>query len=91
MSSSASDYIEALEHMFSTKGWRQYFLPKIKESREEIIEYMIGKAETMDHIHGARHAIQFIDKFYNVEKEVARLREELEEDPELRVNVVQSQ
>lgn len=76
-------YIEELNGMFMSGGWREHFIPRMKALRQEAIEALCYDVEGMDEVHGCRKAIRILDDIIGLEKEVSKLRQQIEANPEM--------
>jgi hypothetical protein len=88
--SSKQAFVQDMQAMFRTEGWRKYFAPELARLRAQKIDEMVYAAADPLGMVGLREAIKVLDELLNLEASVRVDAAAVRNDPEEAANVVHS-
>lgn len=87
---SKKSFVEDMQLMFRTDGWRKYFAPELARLRAQKVDEMLYSAPDFLVLSGLREAIKVLDELLGLEQAVAIDRTAVDTDVAEAGNVVHS-
>jgi len=85
------EYIFAMQNMFTSDGWRRFYIPELQEMRRTLTELLIYDDTDEATMKGRTNCIRLLDEILTVEERVNKEAIDLKENPQEAANpMVQS-
>ena len=82
------EQVLALEGLVLSRGWRDFFRPRMVEVRTQELNAMVYVHEDPMDIRASRNSVRILDTILALDKEVKQLRADLDANPQEAKSVV---